>query len=152
MPLKSAGILLYRKRQREVEVFLVHPGGPFWRNKDQGAWSIPKGLIGTNEQPLAAAKREFREETGFEVDGDCLLLGAFRQPGGKDVIAYALEGDCDPARLRSNIFSMEWPPRSGQQQEFPEVDRGEWYRLADADVKILRGQRAMLDKLSVSIQ
>src|ERR1700712_2204125 len=132
MALSSAGILLYRKRKREIEVFLIHPGGPFWRKKDEGAWSIPKGLIGPGEDPLVTAKREFKEETGFETSGDCLLLGTFRQPGGKDVIAYAVEGDCDPAQLVSNVFSMEWPPRSGKQQGFPEVDRGAWFGHAEA--------------------
>jgi predicted NUDIX family NTP pyrophosphohydrolase len=150
MPVRSAGILLYRKHGRAIEVFLVHPGGPFWKNKDMGAWSIPKGLIGGNEDALVAAKREFQEETGFELDGDFRLLGTFRQPGGKHVIAYALEGDCDPAALVSNSFSMEWPPRSGKFWGFPEVDRGAWFGRADAGTKILKGQKPILDSLCPS--
>jgi predicted NUDIX family NTP pyrophosphohydrolase len=149
MPLSSAGILLYRRRKRELEVFLIHPGGPFWRRKDEGAWSIPKGLIGPEEAPLVAAKREFTEETGFEISGDCQLLGTFRQPGGKDVIAYAVEGDCEPAQLISNVFSMEWPPRSGKRQEFPEADRGAWFTVAEAEFKILKGLKAILESLAL---
>ena len=144
---RSAGILLYRRRKRQVEVFLIHPGGPFWKNKDAGAWSIPKGLIEPGEDPLAAAKREFAEETGFTVEGECHLLGTFRQPGGKEVVTYTVEGDCDPAKLVSNLFSMEWPPRSGKRREFPEVDRGAWFALAEAERKILKGQKAALAML-----
>jgi predicted NUDIX family NTP pyrophosphohydrolase len=145
MAFRSAGVLLYRKRKGEIEVFLIHPGGPFWRKKDEGAWSIPKGLIGPNEDPLVAAKREFKEETGFEIRGNCRLLGTFHQLGGKDVIAYAVEGDCNPAQLVSNMFSMEWPPRSGKRQEFPEADRGAWFTVAEAEFKILKGQKAILE-------
>ncbi|MBV9903006.1 MAG: NUDIX domain-containing protein [Alphaproteobacteria bacterium] len=148
MPLKSAGILLYRRpRRRSVEVFLIHPGGPFWKNKDEGAWSIPKGLVAAGEDPLDAARREFTEETGFTVDGAFHELGTFKQPGGKLVTAFALEGDCDPTRLVSNMFSMEWPPRSGRRQDFPEADRAAWFARAEAEVKILKGQKAMLDAL-----
>ena len=148
MPLKSAGILLFRRPRRGgVEVFLIHPGGPFWKNKDEGAWSIPKGLVAPGEEPLAAARREFTEETGFTVDGAFHELGTFKQPGGKLVTAFALEGDCDPTRLVSNMFSMEWPPRSGRRQEFPEADRGAWFGRDEAHVKILKGQAAMLDAL-----
>jgi predicted NUDIX family NTP pyrophosphohydrolase len=147
MPIRSAGILLYRNRGRAIEVFLIHPGGPFWKNKDAGAWSIPKGLIGCQEDPLVAARREFQEETGFELDGNFRPLGTFRQPGGKHVIAYALEGDCDPSAMVSNSFSIEWPPRSGKFREFPEADRGAWFGRAEAETKILKGQKPILDFL-----
>jgi predicted NUDIX family NTP pyrophosphohydrolase len=147
MAVLSAGVLLYRERKREVEVFLIHPGGPFWRKKDEGAWSIPKGLVEPGEDPLAAAKREFKEETGFEIDGDYRLLGTFRQPSGKSIIAYAVEGDCDPAELVSNLVSIEWPPRSGKRQEFPEADRGAWFSRTEAAGRILKGQKVILDSL-----
>jgi predicted NUDIX family NTP pyrophosphohydrolase len=147
MPIQSAGILLYRKRKQSIEVFLIHPGGPFWKNKDAGAWSIPKGIVGPQEDALVAARREFKEETGFELDGDFRLLGTFRQPGGKHVMAYVVEGDCDPAALVSNAFSMEWPPRSGRIQDFPEADRGAWFGRAEAEMKILKGQKPILDRL-----
>jgi predicted NUDIX family NTP pyrophosphohydrolase len=144
MPKRSAGLLLYRLTGAEPEVLLVHPGGPFWAKKDAGAWSIPKGLYETGEEPLAAAKREFLEETGCVPDGDFRPLGAFKQPGGKIVEAWAVEGDFDPARLRSNLFSMEWPPRSGAIAEFPEADRAGWFGLPEAEAKILKGQAPML--------
>src|SRR5262245_11944541 len=122
MPSKlSAGILVYRRGTDAIEVFLVHPGGPFWAKKDVGAWSIPKGEIAAGEDPLEAAKREFREETGLSIDGSFVALEPVKQRGGKTVHAWAVQGDVDPAQLRSNTFSMEWPPRSGQQREFPEV-------------------------------
>jgi predicted NUDIX family NTP pyrophosphohydrolase len=145
MPPESAGILLFRKRRRACEVFLVHPGGPFWRNKDLAAWTIPKGKIEPGEDPLTAAKREFKEETGFDVDGDFRLLGGFRQPSGKQVTAYAVEGDCDPDKLVSNTFPCMWPPKSGKYANFPEIDRGEWFTRADAERKILKGQMPMLN-------
>jgi len=149
MPKKkiSAGILLYRRRLGEVEVFLVHPGGPFWAKKDLGAWSLPKGEIEEGEDPLAAALRELREETGFELAGDFRPLPARRQPSGKTILAWAIEGDCDPAELRSATFSMEWPPRSGKRQDFPEVDRGAWFTLAEARRRIVAGQAPFLDDL-----
>jgi predicted NUDIX family NTP pyrophosphohydrolase len=150
MPVRSAGILLHRERADAIEVFLVQPGGRFWRNKDTGAWSIPRGLIGRDEDVLAAAKREFKEETGFEPDGDFRLLGTFRQPGGKQVIAFALKGDCDPSALVSNLFSMEWPPRSGRFRDIPEVDRGGWFARAYAEIKIVKGQKLILDRLDQS--
>ncbi len=143
--LRSAGLLMYRRRERDPEVLLVHPGGPFWRNKDAGAWSIPKGLYDANEEPLAAARREFEEETGCRVDGAFVALGGFRQPGGKIVTAFAVEGDFDATTLRSNAFSMEWPPRSGRQMSFPEVDRAEWFSPAAARVKLVKGQVPILD-------
>ncbi|MGA9795157.1 MAG: NUDIX domain-containing protein [Rhizomicrobium sp.] len=147
MSIPSAGILTYRMRKRSLEVFLIHPGGPFWRNKDEGAWSIPKGKIESGEDPLDAARREFTEETGFEVDGDFTLLGTFRQPGGKDVTAFAVEGECDPEKLVSNMFSVMWPPKSGKFADFPEVDRGGWFTRAEAETKVLKGQKQILDAL-----
>lgn len=142
----SAGILLYR-REPELQVFLVHPGGPFWAKKDLGAWSIPKGELGEGEEPLAAAIRELREETGFAVDGDFRELAPLRQKSGKTIRAWAVEGDCDPALLRSNLFSMEWPPKSGKQQEFPEADRGAWFGIDEARSRIVGGQAGFLDEL-----
>jgi predicted NUDIX family NTP pyrophosphohydrolase len=147
LPKLSAGILLFRKRGPTLEVFLVHPGGPFWRNKDTGAWSISKGEYQIGDDPLDAAKREFQEETGFTAKGAFVSLGEIKQPGGKIVTAWAIEGDCSPALLRSNTFSMEWPPKSGRQQDFPEVDRGEWFALDDAKRAILKGQRGFIDRL-----
>ena len=147
MQKRSAGILLQRGQGEYREVFLVHPGGPFWAAKDDGAWSIPKGLVDQGEDPLAAAQREFREETGFIVKGPFRALGTFRQPGGKLVLVWAAEGDCDPSRLVSNTFEIEWPPRSGRTRQFPEVDRGAWFRKSDAMTKILKGQRPALEVL-----
>lgn len=146
MPQLSAGILLHRRRQRAVEVFLVHPGGPFWARKDDAAWSIPKGLIDPGEDPLAAARREFAEETGFVLGDDDAYrdLGLFRLTGGKNLHVFARQGDCDPAALRSNSFEMEWPPRSGRMQSFPEVDRAQWFAEEAALAKITKGQRPML--------
>ena len=144
---RSAGILMYRRRGGSLEVFLVHPGGPFWKNKDDGAWQIPKGELATDEEPLLCARREFEEETGFSADGEFTELGTFRQPGGKHVQAWAVEGDCDPARLVSNEFEMEWPPRSGRRQSFPEVDRGGWFGIDEARGKLLLGQLPVLDRL-----
>lgn len=138
---------MYRRRDGALEVLLVHPGGPFWKNKDEGAWTIPKGLVDPGEEPLDAARREFNEETGLTAAGDFLPLTPLRQPSGKLVIAWAVEGDCDPGTVRSNFFTMEWPPRSGKMQEFPEVDRAEWFRLAEADRKIIRGQKPFLVEL-----
>jgi predicted NUDIX family NTP pyrophosphohydrolase len=147
LPKLSAAILLFRKRSSGLQVLLVHPGGPFWKNKDLGAWSIPKGEYTEEEDPLAAAKREFVEETGIEVKGDFLSLGSFKQPSGKKITAWALQGDCSLADVRSNTFTMEWPPKSGRQQEFPEIDRAEWFDLAEAHKRILKGQAAILDCL-----
>lgn len=147
MAKQSAGILLYRHRGRGIELLLVHPGGPFWKNKDDGAWTIPKGLVEPGEDGLAAARREFAEETGFAVEGPFLELGAFRQPGGKTVLAWAAEGDADPARLTSNSFTIEWPPRSGRQAEFPEIDRAAWFDPESAGRKILKGQKPLIEAL-----
>jgi predicted NUDIX family NTP pyrophosphohydrolase len=144
----SAGLLLYRQRPERLEVFLVHPGGPFWVRKDQGAWSIPKGEIATGEEPLAAARREFAEETGLLAEGDAIALTPIRQKGGKIVHAFALEGDADADAISSNRFVIEWPPRSGRQQEFPEVDRAGWFGLAEARQKLLESQHGLLDELA----
>ena len=139
---------MYRRRDTEPEVFLVHPGGPFWARKDLGAWSIPKGEYAQSEQPLQAARREFHEETGFPADGNFESLGQLKQAGGKTVIAWAFEGDCDPAKLISNTCSIEWPPRSGRQLEIPEVDRAHWFSLREAGAYILKSQQPFLDRLS----
>lgn len=145
MPQLSAGILLYRRRASALEVFLVHPGGPFWAKKDEAAWSLPKGLIDPNEDPLAAARREFHEETGFAIDGDFADVGTFKLLGGKNLHVFAHEGDCDPGQLRSNHFTMEWPPRSGRMQSFPEADRGGWFDQDAALKKITKGQKKVLE-------
>jgi predicted NUDIX family NTP pyrophosphohydrolase len=147
----SAGILLFRIRGDVPEVFLVHPGGPYWHNKDAGAWSIPKGLLEQGDDALAAAKREFLEETGSAVKGEFVPLAPLRQRSGKVVHAWAVEGDIDASSITSNTFTMEWPPRSGRQQEFPEVDRGAWFTLARARDKILDGQRGFIDELQAQL-
>lgn len=147
MPRTSAGILLYRTMNGVPEVFLVHPGGPYWAAKDLGVWSVPKGEPGPDEDPLAAARREFTEETGFSVEGEPVALEPIRQSGGKLVRAWALEGNVDPDSLRSNTFTMEWPPRSGRQRAFPEVDRAAWFPLPEARRRILAGQVGLLDQL-----
>jgi predicted NUDIX family NTP pyrophosphohydrolase len=148
MPAISAGLLLYRQRDSGVEVFLVHPGGPYWARKDEGAWSVPKGLVDAGEEELACARREFREETGFDVQGSGRErdLGTFRQPSGKRLHVWAVEGDCNPAELKSNLFEMEWPPKSGHTAHFPEVDRGGWFDRAQALLRIVKGQRPVLEK------
>jgi predicted NUDIX family NTP pyrophosphohydrolase len=147
MPAVSAGILLYR-RAPELEVLLVHPGGPFWATKDEGAWSIPKGELEPGEEPRARALIEFEEELGHQPpSADLEELGEVRQKSGKRVHGFALEGDFDPATLRSNTFEMEWPPRSGSRKAFPEVDRAEWFSLAAARVKINPAQAAFIDRL-----
>ncbi len=147
MAKKSAGLLLYRKVDDSVEVFLVHPGGPFWAKKDEGAWSIPKGEFADGEEALDAAKREFQEETGFSVKGRFEALEHVKQASGKIVYAWAIEGDIDSSVIRSNNFSMEWPPGSKKIREFPEVDRGGWFALAMARQKILTGQSPLLEEL-----
>ena len=147
MAQRSAGILLYRRAGAQVEFFLVHPGGPFWARKDDGAWSIPKGLYEPGEDPLDAAKREFEEETGIAVEGSFVELGEFKQPGGKIIQAWGLEGDCDASAIKSNLFAMEWPPKSGSSAEFPEVDRAGWFGPEEALRKILKGQWAIVERL-----
>ena len=148
MPTPSAGIMLYRRRGDRVEVLLVHPGGPFWARRDLGAWSIPKGEYGHDEEPLSAARREFAEELGAAPpDGRLEDLGEVRQKGGKLVHAWALEGDLDPGAATSNTFELEWPPRSGRKIEVPEVDRAEWFGLEDAAEKINPAQSEFLDRL-----
>jgi predicted NUDIX family NTP pyrophosphohydrolase len=147
MPKRSAGILMYRGTADAIEVLLVHPGGPFWAKKDLGAWSIPKGEYSESEDPLAVAIREFEEETGASPRGRFLPLGEVVQPGGKTVTAFAVEGDFDPVRLKSNLFELEWPPRSKQRKSFPEVDRAAWFAPAAAQQKILPGQREFIARL-----
>jgi predicted NUDIX family NTP pyrophosphohydrolase len=142
----SAGILLHRFKDEQLEVFLVHPGGPFWRGKEIAAWSIPKGLILPGENPLLAARREFREETGFDRNGAFGELGEFRLSGGKHLKVWTLEADCDPAALVSNTFDLVWPPRSGKICSFPEVDKGAWFARDDALVHVHRGQRIALER------
>lgn len=145
----SAGILPYRFRNNTLEVFLVHMGGPFWAKKDPGAWSISKGEPDGPEDILTAARREFKEETGIALEEDLkfIELDPIKQPGGKTVYVYAAQADFDPAKISSNLFSMEWPPRSGKYQEFPEVDRAEWFPISVARKKILKGQMGFLDQL-----
>lgn len=147
MAAKSAGILVYRIREGNLEVLLVHPGGPFWAKKDAGAWTIPKGEIHEQEDPLVAARRELLEETGLAIEGRFIALAPIRQKAGKIVHAWAVEGDCDADAIRSNLFSMEWPPKSGQTREFPEVDRAAWFGLPEARRKILEAQTPLLDEL-----
>jgi predicted NUDIX family NTP pyrophosphohydrolase len=147
MAKRSAGLLMFRRTNKELEVFLVHPGGPFWAGKDEGAWTVPKGEYVDGEEPLDAARREFTEETGFEASGEFLDLGTIKQPSGKMVRAWAFEGECDPSRLVSNSCSIEWPPRSGKMMEIPEVDRGGWFTLASARIAILKSQVPFLDVL-----
>ena len=147
MAKRSAGLLLFRESAAGLEVLLVHPGGPFWAKKDDGAWSIPKGEFKDDEEALTAAKREFQEEMGTLPDGEFIALEPLRQPGGKLVLAWALQADFDTAQLKSNMFSMEWPPKSGRQQEFPEVDRAGWFPIETARMKILKGQAGLLDQL-----
>jgi predicted NUDIX family NTP pyrophosphohydrolase len=130
MAKRSAGLLMYRLSEGEVEVFLVHPGGPFFAKKDAGSWGIPKGEYNEDEEPLVAARREFTEETGFVADGEFVELGSVRQKSGKVVMAWAVEGDCDPADLVSNTCTIEWPPRSGRSMKIPEIDQGQWFGIA----------------------
>ena len=149
MPKRSAGLLVHRRSEvGQIEVVLVHPGGPFWANKDDGAWSIPKGELEAGEDPLTVAQREFDEEIGQPAPaGPPTSLGEITQSGGKRVIAWAVEGDVDVSNIASNTFEMEWPPGSGQMQEVPEVDRAEWFTLVIARAKILKSQQPLLDRL-----
>jgi predicted NUDIX family NTP pyrophosphohydrolase len=147
MKRQSAGLLMFRRRGASLEFLLVHPGGPFFQRKDLGAWSIPKGEYQDGEEPLEAAKREFAEETGIVPLGEFLPLGEVEQSGGKIVTAWAFEGNCEADKIRSNTFSIEWPPKSGKMREFPEVDRAEWFPLELARTKILNAQAAFLDRV-----
>lgn len=143
----SAGLLMYRFRNGKVQVLLVHPGGPFWSQKDKGAWSIPKGEYREGDDPLGAAKREFFEETGLTAEGVFEPLSVRKQPSGKRISAWAFEGDCDPSSIRSNTFTIEWPPHSGRQAEFPEIDRAAWFDVDEAVQKVTRGQIGFLEDL-----
>ncbi len=145
---QSAGLLMFRFRAGALEVFLVHPGGPFWERKDLGAWSIPKGEFEPGEEPFETALREFREETGVTPSGDFLHLTPVRQKGGKTIQAWAFAGDADPAALHSNTFSMKWPPHTGKTREFPEVDRAAWFGLEEAAEKINPAQAALIEELA----
>lgn len=147
MAKESAGVLLYRIRERRLEVLLVHPGGPFWARKDAGAWSIPKGEAAPGEDLGMRARLEFAEETGFAAPDRGHALRPVKQAGGKMVHAWAVEGDCDAAAVKSNSFTLEWPPRSGRRRSFPEIDRAQWFSLAEARDKINKGQAALLDQL-----
>ncbi|MBV9346075.1 MAG: NUDIX domain-containing protein [Gammaproteobacteria bacterium] len=144
----SAGLLLHRVREARIEVFLVHPGGPFWKHKDAGSWGVPKGLLSPGEDPLAGARREFLEETGFDPSafGTPQDLGSFPLRSGKQLRVFAVAGDCDPAALRSNLCTIEWPPRSGRPVQIPEVDRGAWFGPEEARGKILTAQRPVLER------
>jgi predicted NUDIX family NTP pyrophosphohydrolase len=144
---QSAGILLYRMGSNGLEVFLVHPGGPFWQKKDLGAWSIPKGEFTSGEEALTAAKREFEEETGTELKGDFIELTPIKQKAGKIIFAWAIEGDIDPSEISSNTFSIEWPPKSGKKKEFPEIDKAGWFGIAEAEQKINPAQAALITEL-----
>lgn len=136
MPKTSAGLILFRTRNEKLEVLLVHPGGPFWSKKDDGAWFIPKGELAEGEEPLDGAKREFEEETGLKPEGDFLPLGTVKQKSGKTIHAWAFAGDCDPDAVKSNTFTIEWPPKSGKMREFPEVDRAGFFTVAQAKAKM----------------
>jgi predicted NUDIX family NTP pyrophosphohydrolase len=148
MPKRSAGLLMYRRKINESELFLVHPGGPIWAKKDKGAWTIPKGEYEPDETPLVAARREFEEETGFQATGEFVDLGSIKQKSGKLVTAWAFEGDCDPFKLMSNTCEIEWPPRSGRLLEIPEVDRGRWFSISEAHKYIREEQRELLRRFS----
>jgi predicted NUDIX family NTP pyrophosphohydrolase len=147
MPLHSAGLLLHRLRDGRLELFLAHPGGPYWAKKDDGVWSIPKGLIDPDEDPLAAARREFHEETGHVIDGEFIPLGELKQKGNKIVHAWAVAGDIDAESIRSNTYAVQWPPKSGQWRRYAEIDRAGWFGVADARRKILPGQAGFIDRL-----
>jgi predicted NUDIX family NTP pyrophosphohydrolase len=147
---QSAGILLYRKISDELQVFLVHPGGPFFKNKDAGAWSIPKGEFLSDEEPLSAAKREFQEETGQKVNGNFIELKPVRLKSGKTVHAWAVEGDINHETITSNLFEIEWPPKSGKKQSFPEIDKAGWFTLDEAKIKLNPAQGGFIDELILS--
>lgn len=147
MPVKSSGILVYRFRDGQLQVMLVHPGGPFWAKKDKGVWSIPKGICEEGEASIDAAKREFKEETGFDINGNFIDLGELRQSSGKIVHVWAVEGDLDTSKIKSNTFEMEWPKGSGKIRQYPEIDKGEWFSIDVAKEKIVKGQKGFLDRL-----
>jgi predicted NUDIX family NTP pyrophosphohydrolase len=151
MAKKSAGLIMYRLRNDELEVLVVHPGGPFWAHRDKGAWSIPKGEVGDDEEPFDAACREFREEIGFMPEGPFIELNPVKQKGGKTVMAWAFRGDFDPALLKSTTFTLEWPPRSGKFADFPEVDNARWFALDIARIKIIPAQEGLLDELAARL-
>jgi predicted NUDIX family NTP pyrophosphohydrolase len=151
MPSQSAGIVAFRRRHGRIQVLLVHPGGPFWRNKDLGAWSIPKGEYDAGEEAEAAARREFQEELGIELTEELLPLGEIRQRGGKTVKAFAVEADVAAENIRSNTFEIEWPPRSGRRQAFPEIDRAGWFEIAAARARINEAQTSLLDRLETIV-
>jgi predicted NUDIX family NTP pyrophosphohydrolase len=150
--LASAGILLFQYVEGELRVMLVHPGGPFWAAKDEGAWSIPKGLVEENEEPLAAARREFREETGCDAQGTFIELGWLKQPTRKIIHVWAVKCDLDVEKIVSNTFVLEWPKKSGQFNEFPEIDRGQWFDVTEARIRIQKGQLGFLDILTAKLQ
>jgi predicted NUDIX family NTP pyrophosphohydrolase len=153
MPKRSAGLMMFRELSGRLEVFLVHPGGPLWAKKDKGAWTIPKGEYKKkNEDALAAARREFKEETGFDSEGEFLELGSITQKSGKIVTAWAFRGDCDPAKLTSNTCKIEWPPRSGKKIEISEIDRGRWFSVDEAREYIREEQEPLLDELCKVIE
>ena len=145
---KSAGILPYRIHKKSLEVLLAHPGGPFWKNKDLGAWSVVKGEYNEEEEPLSAAKREWQEETGIKLSGRFIPLKPIKQKSGKEIIAWAAEADIDPSHIKSNMFEIEWPPKSGKKQLFPEIDRAEWFNVKKAKEKINPAQAALIDELN----
>ncbi len=151
MASKSAGVLLYRKKNKGLEVLLVHPGGPFWKNKDEGAWSIPKGEFDETEEPFVAALREVKEEMGLELKGNFIELTPVKQKSGKLVYAWALEHDFDPLEIKSNTFEIEWPPRSGKKQKFPEIDKAEWFDIKAATKKIIAAQIHLLEELKINL-
>ncbi|MFH1921758.1 MAG: NUDIX domain-containing protein [Planctomycetota bacterium] len=152
MPRLSAGLLLYRNKAEAIEVLLAHPGDPFFRNKDEGSWSIPKGEPDSEEDLLLTAQREFEEETGLKAIGPFIPLKPVKQKGGKIVHAWAFEGDCDPSTIKSNTFTMEWPPKSGRQAEFPEIDRAEFFEIETAKRKIKQGQEGLLEELEAILK
>ncbi len=152
MPKQSAGLLMFRLRNGQTEFLLVHPGGPFWKNKDVGAWTIPKGEIEPGEDPLVTARREFQEELGFEAQGNFMEMPTVKQKSGKLVRVWAFEGDCDPGACKSNTFSAEWPPRSGRTQEFPEIDRAAFFRLPEAREKINPAQAPLLEVVAARVK
>ena len=147
LPKQAAGILLYRRGPRGLEVLLAHPGGPLWARKDAGSWTLPKGQFNGDEPPIAAARREFEEEMGSPSTGELVEIGSIKQPSGKVVHAFVAESDFDVATVQSNLFSLEWPPKSGQRAQFPEVDRAAWISIDEARTKILKGQKPFLDRL-----